>query len=90
MMYPFLQLEDGTEIVHSERLPDDSVRVHVEKPDEKDCFHQAECYLPAYRWENVQGFTDEEIAKYRKILESVAHLILAFSSQGGFEHAAGF
>ena len=90
MMYPFLQLDDGTEIVHSEKLPDGSVKVHIEKPDEKDCFHQAECFLPAYRWENIYGFTAEEIARYQTVLESVAHLIIEFSAQGGFEHASGF
>ena len=37
MMYPFLTLDDGTEIVHSERKPDGRVKVYVEKPDEKIC-----------------------------------------------------
>ena len=39
MMYPFLTLDDQTEIVHSQLLDDGSVKVYVEKPDEKDCFH---------------------------------------------------
>ncbi len=90
MMYPFLQLDDDTEIVHSDMRPDASVKVYFEKPDEKDCFHSAACILPAYRWENVNGFTQEELARYQEILESVAHLILEFSAQGGFEHASGF
>ena len=76
MMYPFLQLSDQTEIVHSEMLPDNRVKVYIEKPDEKDCFHHAECYLPEYAWKNVNGFTDEEITTYQKILESTAHLML--------------
>ena len=37
MMYPFLTLDDQTEIVHSQLLDDGSVQVYVEKPDEKDC-----------------------------------------------------
>ncbi len=90
MMYPLLQLEDGTEIVHSEMLKDGSVKVYIEKPDAKDCFHSAACYLPAYRWEEVSGFTDEELAYYRKLISSLAHLIIEFSQQGGFENAAGF
>ena len=90
MMYPFLQLEDGTEIVHSEMRSDGSVKVYIEKPDEKDCFHSAECFLPAYRWDSISGFSAEEIAGYNAIIESVAHLIMEFSQQGGFEHAAGF
>ena len=30
MMYPFLTLDDGTEIVHSEMLPDARVKVYME------------------------------------------------------------
>ena len=45
-MYPFLTLDDETEIVHSQMLPDGKVKVYIEKPDEKDCFHHATCYLP--------------------------------------------
>ncbi len=90
MMYPFLQLDDGTEIVHSEMQADGRVKVYIEKPDAEDCFHNAVCYLPGYEWENVAGFTQEEIARYQNVLESVAHLIIEFSKQGGFEHASGF
>lgn len=90
MMYPFLTLDDETEIVHSEILEDNTVKVYVEKPDEKDGFHNAECFLPEYRWENIFGFSDEEIQKYQEIIESVSHLIVEFSKQGGFDSAANF
>ena len=56
MMYPFLQLNDNTEIVHSEMYPDGRVKVYVEKPDAKDCFHNMSCYLPEYRIEAVSPF----------------------------------
>ena len=56
MMYPFMTLDDDTEIVHSEMKPDGR----------------------------------EEIARYQKIVESTAHLILQFSQEGGVENAAGF
>ena len=36
MMYPFLQIDGDTEIVHSEMLPGGEVKVYVEKPDAKD------------------------------------------------------
>ena len=48
MMYPYLTLDDETEIVHSELLKDNTVKVHIEKPDENDGFHCASCYLPGY------------------------------------------
>lgn len=67
MMYPFMTLDDNTEIVHSEMQPDHRVKVYIEKPDEKDCFHSAVCYLPDYTWEDVSGFTPAEIDRYQKV-----------------------
>lgn len=90
MMYPFLTLDDGTEIVHSEMSPDGKVKVYMERPDKKDCFHHAACYLPGYRWEDIFGFSEGEIARFQEVIESTAHLILQFSKEGGFENAANF
>lgn len=91
MMYPFLTLDDGTEIVHSEMRPDGQVKVYLEKPDAGDGFHHAACYLPSYRWEDVSGFSAEEMARYREVVESTAHLILQFAQEGGFDgHASNF
>ena len=90
MMYPFLTLDDATEIVHSEMRPDNTVEVYVEKPDEKDCFHHAACILPGYAWQNVFGFDNIELARYEEIIRSTAHLILQFAQEGGFDSAAGF
>ena len=90
MMYPFLQLDDGTEIVHSDMLPNGEVKVYIEKPDAVDGFHHAVCFLPGYRWEDVSGFSPEEVQRFQDVLESTAHLIIEFSQQGGFEHASSF
>ena len=38
MIYPFMTLEDNTEITHTEMLADGKVKVYVETPDAKDCF----------------------------------------------------
>ena len=40
MMYPFMTLNDDTEITHSEMKPDGRVKVYIETPDEKYCFKQ--------------------------------------------------
>ena len=48
MMYPYVTLNDDTEITHSEMLPDGRVKVYIETPDLKDGFHNATCYLPEY------------------------------------------
>lgn len=76
MMYPFLTLSDNTEIVHSEFTAEERVKVYIEKPDVKDGFHHAVCWIPSYQWEDIEGFSDEEIHAYQEILESTAHLIL--------------
>ena len=89
MMYPFLKLEDDTEIVHSEMLEGEKVKVYIEKPV-LGGFHSATCYLPEYQWNEVRGFTDKDINSFQEILESTAHLIIRFSQGGGFDSAANF
>ena len=90
MMYPFLTLNDETEIVHSELLDNNEVKVYIEKPSAQDCFHHMTCYIPSYRLEGVFGFNESEIKHYLDILRSTAHLIIEFSKGGGFEHAENF
>jgi hypothetical protein len=91
-MYPFMTLDDGTEVVHSEILADTSqekVKVYFEKPV-LNGFHSAECFLPNYEWCNVHGFTEEKVLEYNSFLETVAHIVIQLAREGGFEHAANF
>ncbi len=81
MMYPFLTLDDGTEIVHSEFLKDGSVRVYMGTPDKKLCFKHASCYLPFYRWEDISGYSSEERVKLEEVIRSTAHLIMQSSKE---------
>lgn len=90
MMYPFLTLEDGTEIVHSEMLANGCVKVYIEKADEKDGFHHATCYLPVAEWTDVIGFSEDEMIRYRTIIEEMKPILLEFSQKGGFRGASGF
>ena len=71
-----MTLNDGTEIVHSEMKPDGKVKVYIEKPDAKFCFRYATCWLPEYKWEDIFEFSEDDIARYQEIIESMAHLIL--------------
>ena len=92
MMYPFMTLNDNTEIVHTETVIIDekeSVKVYIEKPVEGG-FHSAECYLPQYEWKNIEGFSKEEVKKYQDILESTAHIIIRLAREGGLDDAANF
>lgn len=92
MMYPFMTLDDKTEIVHSEAYVEngvETVKVYFEKPV---CggFYSAECYLPKYKWKNIEGFSDDEIAKYQEFLKSIAHIVIRLSREGGFDNASNF
>lgn len=40
-----LQIDGDTEIVHSDMLPNGEVKVYIEKPDAKDGFRHATCFL---------------------------------------------
>ena len=87
MMYPFMTLNDETEIVHSE-MTDGIVKVYIETPDEKLCFKRATCYLPEKKWEDIYGYSDEEIQYLKEVVSSEAHLILEFSQTGGLLNAS--
>ena len=81
-MYPFLTLADDTEITHSEMKPDGKVKVYIETPDEKDGFHNATCWLPEYVWEDIEGYSEEEMDEFKRTIKDNAHLILEFSMKG--------
>ncbi|MDO5135793.1 MAG: hypothetical protein Q4D55_07035 [Eubacteriales bacterium] len=88
MMYPFMTLNDETEIVHSDMQKNGQVKVYIERPDEKYGFKYATCWLPQYEWENIFHFTKEEIKQFEEIIRSTAHLIIEFSQVGGFENVS--
>lgn len=88
MVYPFMTLEDNTEITHTEMLTDGRVKVYVETPDAKDCFHSIVCWLPSYQIEDVRGYSDKEVGKYVEFIQKAAYLIMEFAQEGGFEHAS--
>lgn len=90
MMYPFMVLDDKTEVVHSEayyRNGIETIKVYFEQPI-KNGFCSAECYLPSYEWKNIEGFSAEQITKYEEFLKSVAHIVIELAREGGFDHAA--
>lgn len=88
MMYPFMTLNDDTEITHSEMKADGSVKVYIETPDLKDGFHSAVCWLPQYRWESVKGYNQSEMSFFKKLIRDNAHVIIEFSQDGGVLNAA--
>ena len=91
MRYPFMTLEDETEVVHSEILPDASgkehVRVNFERPVDGG-FLEAECWLPEYRWTEVRGYKDAELLELDRFLHRVAPIVIDLAREGGFSYAA--
>ena len=90
MWYPFITLDDDTQIVHSEMLEDHTVKVYMETPDEKCCFRHATCTLPKYEWSDIYHYSETEIKHLEKVIRSMAHLIIEFSQKGGIENASNF
>lgn len=90
MMYPFMTLNDDTEITHSELKKDGTVKVYIETPDDVGGFKNATCYLPEYKWCDISGYSDEEMKYFHDLIYSTAHLIMEFAAEGGFENTSGF
>ncbi|MDD2503405.1 MAG: hypothetical protein PHG58_06090 [Clostridia bacterium] len=62
------------------------VEVHFERPTEEG-FDSARCVLPTYTWIKREGFSNNEIAKFEKILHSNAHLLYKYARTGGIKIA---
>lgn len=89
MMYPYLTLEDETEIVHSQIINDngiEKVEVHFERPTENG-FDSARCVLPEYKWLFNEGYSKEEIEFFEELLMNNAHLIYKYAKNGGIKIA---
>lgn len=90
MMYKFMELNDKTEINYSDIMTQngkDVTKVYIEKPV-LGGFHSATCYLPSYDWQDIVGFSEDELANLKDIIESTAHIIIKYSKLGGLENAA--
>lgn len=89
MMYPYLTLEDETEIVHSQIIKEneiEKVEVHFERPTENG-FDSARCILPEYKWIFNEGYSNEEIEFFEELLRNNAHLIYKYAKNGGIKIA---
>ena len=90
MMYPYMTLDDETEIVHSQLIEDENgkqkVIVNFERPTETG-FDSARCELPDYTWTEREGYSDEEISMFEKLLQCNAHLLYKYAANGGIHIA---
>ena len=89
MMYPYMTLADGTEIVHSQIITKDGIDhviVHFERPTD-DGFDDARCTLPEYVWTDVHGFSQDEMDIFNEMVHTNAHLFYKYARLGGIESA---
>ena len=89
MMYPYMTLSDETEIVHSQLIEDKGIKKVIEnfeRPTDNG-FDSARCELPEYKWTEKEGYSDEEIAFFEKLLHSNAHLLYKYAANGGIKIA---
>ena len=78
MKYPFMTLPDETVITHSDIYIEDNVekiKVYIEQPIESG-FCNATCILPEYKWQNISGFTQDQIADFQDMLEKGSHMLI--------------
>ena len=89
MMYPYITLADETLITHSHLLgggEEKYVEVHFERPKQNG-FDMARCCLPSYEWIIRDGFTDDEITMFERLLQDAAHSFFKYAELGGMSIA---
>ena len=77
-MWKYAEFPDGTCIAYSDLQDDGTIRIAVERPRDGG-FDTARGLIPAYRWANVAGFTDNELADLKEFLRDNAPLIFELS-----------
>jgi hypothetical protein len=84
-----MTLPDETLITHSQLMNKDgaqTVEVHFERPA-KDDFDMARCSLPSYEWIIRDGYSDQEILGFEKMLRDGAHIFYKYAEAGGAQVA---
>ena len=74
MMWSYATLSDGTHIAYSDLQDDGTLRIAAERSRDWG-FDSARCVMPAYRWTEIDGFSDAEIAELDEFLRNNAPLI---------------
>ena len=80
MMWNYVSFPDETQIAYSDVREDGTVTVCIERPVDKG-FDSARCTLPAYRWDNVEGFSDSEVKKLDAFVRNNALLIFELAQR---------
>lgn len=76
-MYPLAETDEGIEMTYSKPKMRNG-KLWAQVCVERFCdinFQSAWCILPEYRWEDVDGFTDEELEMLTAEIKKREHLI---------------
>ncbi len=79
-MWGYLKFPDETQIAYSDIREDGTVLVAIERPRDWE-FDSARCLLPAYRWSDIDGFTEKEIEDFNRLLGNNAPFIFELAER---------
>ena len=90
-MYPFCKYGDGTEVVYSgiilNETGEETVQIHFERPTENG-FDSVRFELPSYRIIYKEGkYTNEEIELFNTVVEQGAPSFFRWARDGGIKIA---
>lgn len=90
MIYQFCRYSDGTEVSFSDIKKNNEIEIiyiHFERPTEEG-FDSVRFELPSYDIVYREGkYSEEEIAMFKKIVESGAPFFYKWAKEGGIEIA---
>ena len=87
MLWSYATLVDDTCFAYSATRKDGTVRIVAERPRDFG-FDHAECALPACRWFDVDGFSDQELSDMSVFLTNNAPLIFEMADERAKEAKA--
>lgn len=79
VLRPYAQFPDETVIAYSDIREDQTVEIAIERPRDWG-FDSARCLMPAYRWFDIDGFSDKDLAGFELFLRNNAPLIFEFAN----------
>ena len=85
LVRPYAEFPDETVIAYGD---DCTVEILIERPRDWG-FDSARCLMPAYRWLDVDGFSESDLDNLESFLRDNAPLIFEFASdpEGGWRAA---
>ena len=90
MIYQFCKYSDGTEVSFSDIKKNNEIEtiyIHFERPTEEG-FDSVRFELPSYDIVYKEGnYSEEEIAMFKKIVESGAQFFYKWAKEGGIKIA---